>query len=138
MCLKNHYCFRKISIFLFENVLLYFLYFLIVFFCVFCKVCVLILLLLYFLFKLLSLWRSYGIIVTISTADITNKDGCRQLIHEAKQLGKVTAVFNLAVVLKDGVFENQTRETFEESFGPKAVATKHLDEVTRECCPYLR
>jgi len=40
--------------------------------------------------------------------------------------------------LKDAIFENQTEEQFITSFGPKAVATKHLDKLTRTMCPELK
>lgn len=76
--------------------------------------------------------------MVISSADITTKAGCEQLIQEAAELGPVAGVFNLAVVLQDSILENQTEEKFAASLGPKAVATKYLDEITREKCPGLR
>ncbi|XP_023312031.1 fatty acid synthase-like, partial [Anoplophora glabripennis] len=86
----------------------------------------------------LRIWKTYGVIVKISTAPITTREGCKQLIEESLELGSIDAVFNLAVVLADGVFENQTRENFVVSFGPKAYATQYLDEFTRNMCPDLR
>lgn len=74
----------------------------------------------------------------VSTADITKFSGCEQLISEAAALGPVGGLFNLAVALRDGIFENQTEEMFVESLAVKAVATKHLDEITRKSCPSLR
>lgn len=44
----------------------------------------------------------------------------------------------MAVVLRDSIFENQDTVTFVECLGPKAVATKHLDEISRELCPCLQ
>lgn len=66
------------------------------------------------------------------------KEGCEQLISEAKALGPVESIFNLAVVLKDSLLENQSPESFRIAFGPKVVATKNLDEITRLRCPELR
>nr|XP_023029483.1 fatty acid synthase-like [Leptinotarsa decemlineata] len=86
----------------------------------------------------INIWRSYGVTVHICKANITTREGCRSLIEEARQLGDVKAIFNLAVVLADAIFENQTQESFATSFGPKAVATKYLDEISRELCPNLR
>jgi fatty acid synthase len=43
-------------------------------------------------------WRSYGVAVIISLADITTKSGVRVLLSEANILGQVDAIFNLAVV----------------------------------------
>ena len=69
---------------------------------------------------------------------MTTERGCEDLITEANELGPVDAIFNLAVVLKDSLFENQTHENFEASFAPKARVTLHLDRVTRKLCPKLR
>lgn len=70
--------------------------------------------------------------------DITTEEGCNQLISEAQELVPIESIFNLAVVLKDSLLENQSPESFRISLGPKAVATKYLDEITRVRCPDLR
>ena len=85
-----------------------------------------------------SIWTTYGVEVRISTKDVTTERGCEDLIKEANELGPVDAIFNLAVVLKDALFENQTQENFEASLAPKARATLYLDRVTRKLCPKLR
>ena len=85
-----------------------------------------------------SIWTTYGVEVKISTKDVTTERGCEDLIKEATELGPVDAIFNLAVVLKDALFENQTEENFEASLAPKARATLYLDRVTRKWCPKLR
>lgn len=85
-----------------------------------------------------STWRTYGCTVEISTEDITTYQGCLNLIEAANQLGPVHAIFNLAVVLKDAILQNQSEEAFEASFRPKAYATEFLDEVSRNICPELR
>jgi fatty acid synthase, animal type len=54
------------------------------------------------------------------------------------KLGPVGGIFNLAVVLRDSIFENQDVDKFNECMAPKAVATKHLDEVSRVLCPELQ
>ncbi|XP_030748836.1 fatty acid synthase-like [Sitophilus oryzae] len=86
----------------------------------------------------ISIWRSYGCTVSIFTDDITTESGCESLIKKASYLGPVHGIFNLAVVLQDGIFTNQTEDMFKTSFGPKARAAKHLDKVTRKYCPELR
>ncbi|GLV38468.1 Fatty acid synthase 3 [Carabus blaptoides fortunei] len=83
-------------------------------------------------------WKSYGIDLIISTENIHTYDGCKKLIEQAMELGPVEGIFNLAVVLRDQLFENQTIEDYDISFNPKAVATKHLDQLSRELCPELR
>jgi len=41
-------------------------------------------------------------------------------------------------VLRDRLLENQTEEDFVTSAGPKSLATRHLDVLSRQMCPYLR
>ncbi|KAJ8887678.1 hypothetical protein PR048_013896, partial [Dryococelus australis] len=83
------------------------------------------------------LWRSYGVQLSISTADISTAEGAERVIEEALQLGPVGAIFNLAVVLHDAIFENQTEQMFEKSAAPKSAATRHLDRASRRLCPQL-
>ena len=85
-----------------------------------------------------SIWTTYGVEVKISTKDVTTERGCEDLIKEANELGPVDAIFNLAVVLKDALFENQTQENFQASLAPKSRATLYLDRITRKLCPKLR
>ncbi|KAL0867964.1 hypothetical protein ABMA27_008631 [Loxostege sticticalis] len=86
----------------------------------------------------LRAWASYGADVQISTHDVTTESGCEQMLLMAKSMGHVDAIFNLAVVLKDSIFQNQTPETFKTSFAPKALATMHLDKLSKKHCPGLR
>ncbi|XP_070508377.1 fatty acid synthase-like [Chironomus tepperi] len=83
------------------------------------------------------LWRSYGVDIKISTANITTASGCQQLIAEASELGPVGGIFNLAAKLNDAILENQTVETFEQCMAPKGTATKFLDEISRNKCKEL-
>ncbi|KAF7272913.1 hypothetical protein GWI33_014349 [Rhynchophorus ferrugineus] len=86
----------------------------------------------------ISIWETYGCIIQICTDDITTEAGCLSLIKKANELGPVDAIFNLAVVLQDSLLGSQTEEMFKISFGPKAVAARHLDKLSREYCPRLR
>lgn len=83
------------------------------------------------------LWESYGVKVVVNTSDISTREGCAELINEANKLGPVGGIFNLAVALRDSIFENQDVTKFKESLAPKAIATKHLDELSRSLCPNL-
>lgn len=65
-------------------------------------------------------------------------EGCKELLKEALKMGPVGGIFNLAVVLRDAIFENQTVESFEESMKPKVDATKHLSEFSQIYCPDLK
>lgn len=87
----------------------------------------------------LQLWRSYGVnVIIIKNIDIANRDDCEHLLQTAEKIAPVDAIFNLAVVLKDNILENQTVNTFAESFKSKAWATQMLDELSRKICPKLR
>lgn len=84
------------------------------------------------------IWKTYGVEIVISTSNITSKIECEQLISDAIKMGAVGGIFNLAVALRDGIFENQDSKMFSESLGPKADATKHLDEISQRLCPELK
>ncbi|XP_023289558.1 fatty acid synthase [Orussus abietinus] len=85
------------------------------------------------------IWKSYGVKVEIVTGrDSSIREDCEDILKKAKALGPVDGIFNLAVVLKDNLWENQTPESFEESFRAKAWATKQLDQLSRKMCPGLR
>ncbi|KAJ3652394.1 hypothetical protein Zmor_018363 [Zophobas morio] len=86
----------------------------------------------------INIWISYGVEVKVSTDDVTTEAGCENLIKEASTLGSVDGIFNLAVVLKIALFENQSEENFHAALEPKAYATLHLDRVSRKLCPQLR
>jgi fatty acid synthase, animal type len=84
------------------------------------------------------IWESYGVEVVVNTSDITTRAGCEKLIRDSMKLGPVGGIFNLAVQLRDNIFENQEIEKFKECMAPKADATMYLDELTRKLCPELQ
>lgn len=61
-----------------------------------------------------------------------------ELLKTANNLGPVDGIFNLAVVLRDAIFDNQTVKDFEIALTPKAHVTKNLDNFSRKLCPNLR
>ncbi|KAJ8668370.1 hypothetical protein QAD02_010033 [Eretmocerus hayati] len=84
-------------------------------------------------------WEDYGIRVTIITGkDASNQDECEFILKTASQLAPVDGIFNLATVLRDALWENQTPKYFEDLFRCKAWGTKNLDEISRKLCPLLR
>lgn len=89
-------------------------------------------------FPSIRTWESYGTKVVIDTSDISTRKGCEELIKEALRMGPVGGIFNLAVLLRDAIFENQDAAKFNECMAPKAVATKYLDELSRSLCPHLQ
>jgi len=78
-----------------------------------------------------------GVKIVLSKANCATPEGAKQLIQEAQSLGAVGGVFNLAMVLRDALFSNQTPEQFAEVAAPKVQGTINLDKVTRELCPQL-
>lgn len=87
----------------------------------------------------IKLWKSYGIKVTIMSGKAaSNPKDCEEILSTASRQAPVDAIFNLAVVLKDSLLENQTANTFEESFEAKARSTTNLDKLSRIMCPTLR
>ncbi|XP_046608837.1 fatty acid synthase-like [Neodiprion virginianus] len=87
----------------------------------------------------INIWQSYGVKVIVTVGkDAWTREGCEAILREAASLGPVHAIFNLAVVLKDALFENQTEESFAESFKVKAWTTKQMDKLSRTLCPQLR
>jgi hypothetical protein len=87
--------------------------------------------------SLIRYWKSLGVEVLVSTADVSTESGCEELMSTATTLGAVGGIFNFAMVLNDGVLINKTVENFEQSFAPKAIATKHLHEISLKRCPKL-
>lgn len=84
------------------------------------------------------LWESYGCEVYIDSNDITTYAGCKKMLQTATAYGGVGGIFNLAMVLQDSIFENQTVEKFRDCLAPKAYATQYLDEQSRQLCPQLQ
>lgn len=70
--------------------------------------------------------------------DISTRDGCETLLKETLKFGDIAGIFNLAMLLKDSILQNQTPEKFIECMAPKAMATKYLDEYSRKMCPNLK
>ncbi|KAG5347678.1 FAS synthase, partial [Acromyrmex charruanus] len=86
-----------------------------------------------------QLWKSYGVnVLIIKNIDVADLKDCEYLLRTAEKEAPVDAIFNLGVVLRDGIFKNQTAEAFAESFQSKARATQMLDKLSREICLNLR
>ena len=85
-------------------------------------------------------FRELGINVKISQKDVSDLNEARDLIKYAAHMGRAQGlggIFNVAMVLADGLFENQTSEQFAKVMAPKAQAVRHLDQLSRELCPEL-
>ncbi|KAK5638956.1 hypothetical protein RI129_013251 [Pyrocoelia pectoralis] len=86
----------------------------------------------------IRLWKSYGANIHVVTDDISNPEICDHILRNAEKLGPVAGIFNLALVLHDALFENQTEESFIEALTPKATITHNLDKLSRKLCPSLK
>ncbi|KYQ50077.1 Fatty acid synthase, partial [Trachymyrmex zeteki] len=87
----------------------------------------------------IRLWKSYGVkVLIIKNIDVADLKDCEYLLRTAEKEAPVDAIFNLGVVLRDGVLKNQTAEAFAESFQSKARATQTLDKLSRKICLNLR
>ncbi|XP_046888952.1 fatty acid synthase isoform X1 [Hypomesus transpacificus] len=82
-------------------------------------------------------WQGRGVQVLVSTSDVSTLEGAERLVNEACRLGPVGGVFNLAMVLKDGMLENLDPQMFLDVNKPKYNGTLYLDQVTRRLCPDL-
>ncbi|VVC37697.1 Acyl transferase/acyl hydrolase/lysophospholipase,Acyl transferase,GroES- [Cinara cedri] len=78
-----------------------------------------------------QIWKSQGINVEISTYDLTTLEGAKDTIKLALSLGSLGGIFNMAGVLRDGIFENQTIDNFQTVYNSKVLTTKYLDEASR-------
>ncbi|CAH1958955.1 unnamed protein product [Acanthoscelides obtectus] len=82
-------------------------------------------------------WREQGVKVLVSTADATTDKGAKRLLEEANELGPVGGIFNLAVVLRDAMMENQSEADFKTVCKPKVDGSKQLDVASRALAPNL-
>ncbi|XP_060068605.1 fatty acid synthase-like [Ylistrum balloti] len=82
----------------------------------------------------LLLWKDEGVTVRISNDDIKTPAGTKDLFDKARSLGEVAGVFHLAMVLKDGLFENQSMENYKAVCEAKIDVVLNLDLETRTRC----
>uniref|UniRef100_H2Z2A8 Fatty acid synthase n=1 Tax=Ciona savignyi TaxID=51511 RepID=H2Z2A8_CIOSA len=78
-------------------------------------------------------WRSEGVTITVSTAQVNTEEGTKQLLNK-----DVAGIFHLAMVLRDAVIMNQSPKNFEEVCRPKCDGIKNLDRYSRQLCPDLQ
>lgn len=84
--------------------------------------------------RCIHFWRKSGVTVDVSTLNISDEEETEQLILQAQDNGGLGGVFQLAMVLRDCLFENQTTKNFQESAEAKYYGTQNLDKVTRKIC----
>ncbi|GFT94620.1 fatty acid synthase [Trichonephila clavipes] len=85
----------------------------------------------------LKKWQKLGVNVQVSTLNVAVKSEAEKLLKEASRIGPVGGIFNSAVILRDAFMDCQTAQDYDDVCGPKASATKYLDELTKKLCPSL-
>jgi len=68
-------------------------------------------------------WRSKGVEVTISNNDVIKSEDALKILND-----RVGGIFHLAMVLKDGLFANQSQQTFGAVYKPKCDGVINLDK----------
>ena len=76
--------------------------------------------------------KSFKSQVKTSTLNVTDEQKAKQLFQEAETMGQIDGIFQLAIVLHDGLIENQTKEMFNEVCKPKVDATINLDKLSHQ------
>jgi len=68
--------------------------------------------------------------IIVSTHDSNTENGSEKLLEQANSLGTIGGIFHLALVLNDGLYENQTIETFGQTCESKMNTFVNLDKLT--------
>ncbi|MGV9970169.1 SDR family NAD(P)-dependent oxidoreductase [Nocardia beijingensis] len=84
--------------------------------------------------RLLASLRATGAQVTARQADVGDRAAVAALLQEIPESGlpPLRGVIHCAGVLDDGVVSEQNWSRFETVLGPKYLAARHLDELTRD------
>lgn len=86
----------------------------------------------------LKKWSQFkNVSVKINTNDTSKLKEAEELISYAQSFGPVGGIFNMALVLKDALFVNQTVENFRDVFKTKISSGKNLDIISRKLCKEL-
>ncbi|CAG0916724.1 unnamed protein product [Notodromas monacha] len=81
--------------------------------------------------RAVSTLESLGAKIFISTTDVTTLAGAEELVSYCQNIGPLVGIFHLAVVIRDGILDNQTDDEFRQVYKPKAEGFINLDKVTR-------
>ena len=90
-----------------------------------------------FQFSKLKHFGDIGVEYKVWTKDIIDLIGCKALLSEAMSLGPIGGIFHLSLVMSDGLFENQSIESFDRVFGTKSKPLVNLDLISRQMCSEL-
>ena len=76
-------------------------------------------------------------LIEINNYETNNICDAERLIELATSMGEVGGIFNVAMVLNDGLFEGQSADSFSKVCTPKVKITKNMDEISRQKCQNL-
>lgn len=82
--------------------------------------------------ELISDISSGGTEVSALACDVTDRAALADVVNGIEGAHPLTAVFHLAGVLDDGVFDALTPDRFESVLAPKATAAQYLHELTSD------
>ena len=70
-------------------------------------------------------WRQAGVTVSLSVSDVSDAAQTRELIRDGASMCRdgVGSVFNLALILKDGLTANQTAAEWSQATKPKVSSS---------------
>ena len=104
--------------------------------------------------RMIKHWQTKGVQIMVYTRSTSTENCVAKMIEEIQAelgtsntsqtlpikivLGQIGGIFHLAMVLRDGMFENQTVDNFKTAAEAKYHGTRHLDAVTREHCADLQ
>lgn len=83
------------------------------------------------MFIICRIWKSYGVDVFVSTADISSEAGCEEMLRQIMELGPVGGIFTVEVQSANGKLCTRDQPTVSE-------VIKHLDETSERLCPNLK
>lgn len=78
-----------------------------------------------------------GTKVLVKTNNVSVYEEAEDLIRFAQSIYPVGGIFNLGMAIQDALFEDQTKESFENVCNIKIKGTYNLDMISRKLCPQL-
>ncbi|CAG9772141.1 unnamed protein product [Ceutorhynchus assimilis] len=82
-------------------------------------------------------WQKIGTQILVNTQNAHTKQGAISILEQANKLAPIGGIFNMATVICDAEFINQTEDNFKATYKPKADVTRQLDSAARTLAPQL-
>lgn len=81
--------------------------------------------------------KKSGVDVNIWKGQGSTQSEVEDILLAANKMGPIGGIFHLAMVLIDGLMENQTLENFSQAANTKILQAHLLDQFSRKMCPQL-